>query len=83
MTAHTVAVPKAALSKSERSSFQQVHCVGKGGVEKLTVVAGHPKVPGAHEIAIRVEFAGVCFADIAVRLGMYTVITAYPFVPGY
>tara|TARA_B110001452_G_scaffold12824_1_gene10589 strand:+ start:2257 stop:3216 length:960 start_codon:yes stop_codon:yes gene_type:complete len=39
--------------------------------------------PGAGEIRIKVAFAGINFADLLMRLGLYQPRPEYPFTPGY
>jgi len=41
------------------------------------------RAPGAGEVAIDVEFSGVNFADVQMRLGFYPDAPKRPFVPGY
>ena len=39
--------------------------------------------PGEGEIRIEVAFAGINFADLLMRLGLYNPRPDYPFTPGY
>lgn len=76
------------LQRASKASRQlevahQIVCVGKGGTEQLDRVTISKPQPGPGEVCVRVEFAGVCFADTLVRKGMYPKIPPYPFVPGY
>lgn len=54
-----------------------------GGPDVLRVIErqGHP--PGPGQIAIEVHFAGVNFADLAARAGIYGPAPRPPFVPGF
>lgn len=39
--------------------------------------------PAQNEVRIKVEYAGINFADLLMRLGFYQPRPAYPFTPGY
>lgn len=54
-----------------------------GGPEVLKLVEGTAPPLGAGEIRIQVEAAGVNFADIMMRMGLYPEAPKPPFVPGY
>ena len=57
-----------------------------GGVERLAVEQHPDPVPGSGEVLIDVAAAGVNFADVAVRLGLYASAKQYvgwPITPGF
>ena len=59
---------------------------GPGGREKLLVEEHPDPSPGPGEVLIDVEAAGVNFADVAVRLGLYKSAKTYvgwPITPGF
>ena len=64
-------------------TIKQVRITGKGGVDRLQVRAVPLPEPGPGELRIRVEVAGVNFADVMMRLGLYPDAPALPAVPGY
>ena len=53
-----------------------------GGAEVLVFRDVPQPTPGAGEVLIRVEAAGVNFSDIMWRRGDYDVATPVPFIPG-
>lgn len=63
--------------------MNQIICTGLGGTEKLSWVKGTVAACGPGQVAVRVEFAGVAFADTMARQGMYPQIPPHPYVPGY
>lgn len=66
-----------------RSGGRCVELIDAGGPEQLVVRERDVPVPGANEIGVRVEAAGVAFADVKMRHGIYPGAPAFPFVPGY
>lgn len=66
-----------------RSGGRCVELVGAAGPERLVVRERDVPVPAPNEIAVRVEAAGVAFADVKMRHGIYPGAPAFPFVPGY
>lgn len=57
-----------------------------GGWEALTLKPFVPSEPNAGEVRVRVKAAGVNFADIAVRLGLYESakkLVGWPITPGF
>lgn len=59
-----------------------VECTGTGGVETLAVVERPEPVAGPGQVVIAVEAAGVNYADVMMRRGLYTGGPKPPFVPG-
>ncbi|MCU0311012.1 MAG: zinc-binding dehydrogenase [Acidimicrobiales bacterium] len=57
-----------------------VRCSEAGDASVLSVEAAEDPTPGAGEVVVAVAYAGVNFADIAMRVGLAGV--AFPFVPG-
>ncbi len=54
-----------------------------GGPEVLRVEPFEPAPPGPGEVAVEVHAAGVNFADLFCRLGLYAAAPPRPFVPGF
>lgn len=56
---------------------------GKGGTENLQISESADPHPGPGQVTIDVEAAGVNFADVMMRLGLYPDAPKLPAVPGY
>lgn len=54
-----------------------------GGPNTLAVIPMDMPEPKAGEIRIEVAYAGINFADLLMRLGLYQPRPKYPFTPGY
>src|SRR4051812_9522841 len=54
-----------------------------GGPERLELSRGPVPVPKKGEVLIRVQAAGVSFADVTLRRGGFPLPLPKPFVPGY
>lgn len=63
--------------------MRQVWIARKGGPEVLEVREAPDPQPGPDELRIRVRAAGVNFADLMARRGLYPDAPPLPFVPGY
>jgi NADPH:quinone reductase-like Zn-dependent oxidoreductase len=63
--------------------MKQVMITAKGGPQVLRVVEAPLPEPGRKQVRIRVEAAGVNFADVMMRLGLYPDAPRLPAVPGY
>lgn len=63
--------------------MQQIWIRKKGTPEVLQIREAPLPVPANGEVRIRVEAAGVNFADIMGRMGLYRDAPAVPYVPGY
>ncbi len=61
----------------------RVIITGKGGPEVLKMVEEELPNPGAAEVRVKVFAAGVAFADVLMRRGLYPGQPPFPFVPGY
>ncbi|UCH62158.1 MAG: zinc-binding dehydrogenase [Fidelibacterota bacterium] len=61
----------------------QVQITRHGGPRVLRVVKGHQPQPQSGEVLIRNHFAGINFADIMTRLGLYQGAPKQPAVPGF
>lgn len=58
--------------------------IEKTGAARTLVLRDQPDVPpGADDVVIDVKYSGVNFADIMMRLGLYSDAPPRPFVPGY
>jgi NADPH:quinone reductase-like Zn-dependent oxidoreductase len=62
---------------------RQVWITRKGGPEVLEMREAPDPQPGPDEVRIRVRAAGVNFADLMARRGLYPDAPKLPFVPGY
>ena len=63
--------------------MKQVMITRRGGGEVLQVVETPVHEPGPGQVRIRVQAAGVNFADVMMRLGVYPDGPKLPAVPGY
>ncbi|HEY0839748.1 MAG TPA: medium chain dehydrogenase/reductase family protein [Vulgatibacter sp.] len=63
--------------------MRQIAIARHGGPEALVLLEGEDPTAGAGEIRIRVRAAGVNFADVLARMGLYPDAPPLPFVPGY
>lgn len=63
--------------------MQQVWITRRGGPEVLQVREAADPEPGAGEVRVRVAAAGVNFADVMARLGLYPDAPPLPAVMGY
>tara|TARA_B100001093_G_scaffold181824_1_gene174471 strand:+ start:28391 stop:29410 length:1020 start_codon:yes stop_codon:yes gene_type:complete len=54
-----------------------------GSPSVMKLVEMEMPVPNADEVRIKVEYAGINFADLLMRLGFYNPKPPYPFTPGY
>ncbi len=63
--------------------MRQVWIEKTGPPEVLRMREAPDPVPGPGELRIRVAFAGVNFAEVMARLGLYPDAPSLPFVPGY
>jgi NADPH:quinone reductase-like Zn-dependent oxidoreductase len=66
-----------------RSSVKQVRVSHHGGPHVLRVVETDLGKPESGEILVRTHYAGINFADIMARLGLYPGAPKPPFAPGY
>jgi NADPH:quinone reductase-like Zn-dependent oxidoreductase len=62
---------------------QRVIIQGEKKPYSLDVIEEPPPVPAAGEVRLRVEAAGVAFADVLARNGLYPGQPDNPFTPGY
>ena len=63
--------------------MRQVWITRRGGPEVLELREAADPQPGPDEVRIRVRAAGVNFADLMARRGLYPDAPKRPFVPGY
>jgi NADPH:quinone reductase-like Zn-dependent oxidoreductase len=54
-----------------------------GAPQTMRIESFEASEPGADEVAIEVAYAGINFADLLQRLGLYSPRPPYPFTPGY
>ena len=54
-----------------------------GGVETIQIVEAEDPSPARGEVCVRVHRAGVNFAELMMRQGLYGSSPDYPFTPGY
>jgi NADPH:quinone reductase-like Zn-dependent oxidoreductase len=74
----------ASSSNSERPRLASaVELVGAGGYDKLRIKQFPYRTPDVNEVVIRVKFAGLNFADLMRRQGLYSPVPKYPYVPGF
>lgn len=63
--------------------MRQIAIARHGGPEALVLLEGEDPIAGEREIRIRIRAAGVNFADVLARMGLYPDAPPLPFVPGY
>jgi NADPH:quinone reductase-like Zn-dependent oxidoreductase len=61
----------------------KVVITGRGGPEVLKLVEEDLPAPGPGHVHVRVLAAGVAYADVLMRHGLYPKIPPFPFAPGY
>jgi len=54
-----------------------------GGVDSIQIVEEDDPVPERDEVCVRIHRAGINFADLMMRQGLYGSNPKYPFTPGY
>ena len=54
-----------------------------GGVDSIRIVEVDDPVPSPGQVTIRIHRAGINFADLMMRQGLYGSNPEYPFTPGY
>ena len=54
-----------------------------GGVDSIRIVEDTDPVAGPGQVRVRVHRAGINFADLMMRQGLYGSNPEYPFTPGY
>ena len=54
-----------------------------GGVDSIQIVEEDDLIPGYGEACVRIHRAGINFADLMMRQGLYGSNPDYPFTPGY
>ena len=54
-----------------------------GGVDSIQIVEADDPVPGPGQVTVRIHRAGINFADLMMRQGLYGSNPDYPFTPGY
>ena len=63
--------------------MQQIFITAAGGPEKLALQEAPDPTPAANEMRVRVAAAGINFADILARMGLYPDAPKLPCVVGY
>ena len=63
--------------------MKKVLLTGAGSVDSLQIIESEIPEPGAGEVLVKVEAAGVAFADVMMRHGKYPGAPKFPFTPGY
>ena len=54
-----------------------------GGVDSIQIVEAQDPIPSKGEVCVRIHRAGINFADLMMRQGLYGSNPDYPFTPGY
>lgn len=54
-----------------------------GAPETMRIESFEASAPGRGEVAVEIAYAGINFADLLQRLGLYNPRPPYPFTPGY
>lgn len=63
--------------------MKRVWITRRGGPEALALREEPDPVPRPGEVRLRVDYAGVNFADVMIRIGLYPGAPRLPMVPGY
>lgn len=63
--------------------YQRVVISKRGGPEVLEVVESELREPGADEVGVKVKTAGVSYAEVLQREGLYPNTPTLPYTPGY
>jgi len=63
--------------------MHQVWITRRGAPTVLKARAAPDPTPGSGEVRVRVAYAGVNFADVMIRMGLYPDAPPLPLVPGY
>ncbi|UJR33283.1 hypothetical protein I4U23_020736 [Adineta vaga] len=74
---------KSMASSEAKRLVSGIELVGAGGYDKLQIKQYPYRAPGADEVAIQIKFAGLNFADLMRRQGLYSPAPKYPYVPGF
>ena len=61
----------------------RVVITAQGGPEVLKLVEDDLPIPGLAQVRVKVLAAGVAYADVLMRHGLYPGIPPFPFAPGY
>ncbi|CAF1032331.1 unnamed protein product [Didymodactylos carnosus] len=70
-------------STSEAKQITVIELVGSGGMDKLQIKQKPYPVMKDDDVIIRVRFAGLNFADLMRRQGIYSPAPKTPYVPGF
>ena len=55
----------------------------KGGLDSIEIIEEKSPTPSSNEVLIEVHRAGINFADLMMRQGLYGAAPKFPFTPGY
>lgn len=55
----------------------------RGGMDAIEISESPSPSPGAGEVLVEVHRAGINFADLMMRQGLYSPVPPFPFTPGY
>ncbi len=64
-------------------NYKKISLKRYGGPDVLRIVEETLPPPGKDEISVRILAAGVAFADVMVRVGLYPGVPSPPITPGY
>ncbi len=63
--------------------MKQVEISKSGGINVLKIIENKIPSPQQGEVLIKVKYAGINFADVVMRQGLYKLAPKPPFVPGF
>jgi NADPH:quinone reductase-like Zn-dependent oxidoreductase len=63
--------------------MQRVVYTQRGGLEAIEIVDEENPIPATGEVVVEVHRAGINFADLMMRQGLYQPTPPFPFTPGY
>ena len=63
--------------------MRRVAYTKRGGMEAISIIEEAAPQPEAGEVLLEVHRAGINFADLMMRQGLYSPVPPFPFTPGY
>lgn len=68
---------------NQKTKFKKIVVTGKVGKELIDFIEADIQKPEQNEVRIKVQAAGLAYADIMAKNGNYPAIPKYPYSPGY
>lgn len=64
-------------------NYRRIIAARRGGPEVLQLIEEELPLPNQKQVRVKITAAGVSFADVLMREGVYMGMPAFPFTPGY